>query len=245
MTPFATIAYEKEGPLAVVRLARPAVMNAFSVRMRDELWEALTAVRDDPAVRALLLEGAGRGFCAGADLTEFGTAPSQAIARRVRFERDVFGLLLSLPIPTLAAVHGPCLGSGVELAAACDVRLAADDASFGMPETGWGLIAAAGGTQLLPRIVGQGRTLEILLSGRRFDAGEALAMGLVSRVVPRDALAAEARAWLTRIAQAPAPALAAAKRAVNELADLPQAQALAGEARLARLLGAGAPPALT
>jgi enoyl-CoA hydratase/carnithine racemase len=241
MSPFDTIVYEKEGPLALVRLARPAAVNAFSVRMRDELWEALTAVRDDPDVRGLLLEGQGRAFCAGADLTEFGTAPSQAIARRVRFERDVFGLLLSLPVPTLAAVHGPCLGSGVELAAACDVRLAADDATFGMPETGWGLIAAAGGTQLLPRIVGQGRALDLLLTGRRFDADEALAMGLAHRIVPRAALATEARAWLTRIVAAPAPALAAAKRAVNELADLPLAQALAGEARLARLLGAGGP----
>lgn len=241
MSVFTTITYAKEGPMGVVRLARPQTVNAFSVRMRDELVEALTAVRDDSDVRALLLEGEGRGFCAGADLSEFGTAPSQAIARRVRFQRDVFGLMASLPVPTLAAVHGACLGSGVELVAACDVRLAADDASFGMPETGWGLIAAAGGTQLLPRLVGQGRALELLLTGRRFGAIEALSYGLAHRIVPRAALGGEARAWLTHIIEAPAPALATAKRAVNELADLPLAEALAGEERLARLLGVGGP----
>ncbi|MCH7481616.1 MAG: enoyl-CoA hydratase/isomerase family protein, partial [Chloroflexi bacterium] len=127
-----TVLFEKRGDIAVVTLNRPDALNAFSVRMRDELWEVLGAVRDDPDVRGMLLQGAGeRAFCAGADLTEFGTAPSQAVARTVRWERDVWGLLLGLPKPTVAALHGYCLGSGLEMAVLCDLRVAADDAVFG------------------------------------------------------------------------------------------------------------------
>ena len=233
-----TVLFEKRGDIAVVTLNRPEVVNAFSVRMRDDLWETLGAVRDDPDVRGMLLTGAGDGgFCAGADLTEFGTAPSQAIAREVRWERDLWGLLLSLPKPTVAAVHGYCLGSGVEMAALCDLRVASDDAVFGMPEAGLGLVPAAGGTQLLPRLVGTGRALELLLSGRRFGAQEALEYGLVSEVVPRSQLTDAATALLRRVLRAPSGAIAAAKRALAEGADLPLAAALDLERRLAAALG--------
>ena len=229
-----TVLLEKRDDIAVVTLNRPDAVNAFSVRMRDELWEVLTAVRDDPDVRGMLLQGAGeRGFCAGADLTEFGTAPSQAIARAVRWERDLWGLLLGMPKPTVAALHGYCLGSGLEMAALCDVRVAADDAVFGMPEASLGLVPAAGGTQLLPRLLGPGRALELLLSGRRFGAEEALAYGLVSEVVARSELTAAATALLRRVLRAPDRALAAAKRAIADGADLPLAAALDLERRLA------------
>ena len=229
-----TVLLEKRDDIAVVTLNRPDAVNAFSVRMRDELWEVLTAVRDDPDVRGMLLQGAGeRGFCAGADLTEFGTAPSQAIARAVRWERDLWGLLLSISKPTVAALHGYCLGSGLEMAALCDVRVAADDAVFGMPEASLGLVPAAGGTQLLPRLLGPGRALELLLSGRRFGAEEALAYGLVSEVVARSELTAAATALLRRVLRAPDRALAAAKRAIADGADLPLAAALDLERRLA------------
>ena len=234
-----TVLFEKRDGIAVVTLNRPDAVNAFSVRMRDELWEVLTAVRDDPDVRGMLLQGAGeRGFCAGADLTEFGTAPSQTIARQVRWERDVWGLLLDIPKPTVAALHGYCLGSGVEMAALCDLRVASDDAVFGMPEAGLGLVPAAGGTQLLPRLLGPGRALEVLLSGRRFGADEALAYGLVTEVVARAELTAAATALLRRLLRAPDRALAAAKRALTEGADLPLAAALDLERRLAAALSA-------
>ncbi|MCI0815863.1 MAG: enoyl-CoA hydratase/isomerase family protein [Chloroflexi bacterium] len=234
-----TVLLEKRDDIAVVTLNRPDVVNAFSVRMRDELWEVLAAVRDDPDVRGMLLVGAGeRGFCAGADLTEFGTAPSQTIARQVRWERDLWGLLLGIPKPTVAAIHGYCLGSGLEMAALCDVRVAADDAVFGMPEAGLGLVPAAGGTQLLPRLLGPGRAIELLLSGRRFGAEDALAYGLVSEVVPRSELVAAATALLRRVLRAPAPALAAAKRAIADGADMPLAAALDLERRLAASLSA-------
>ncbi|MCI0888677.1 MAG: enoyl-CoA hydratase/isomerase family protein [Chloroflexi bacterium] len=234
-----TVLLEKRDDIAVVTLNRPDVVNAFSVRMRDELWEVLAAVRDDPDVRGMLLVGAGeRGFCAGADLTEFGTAPSQTVARQVRWERDLWGLLLGIPKPTVAALHGYCLGSGLEMAALCDVRVAADDAVFGMPEAGLGLVPAAGGTQLLPRLLGPGRAIELLLSGRRFGAEDALAYGLVSEVVPRSELVAAATALLRRVLRAPAPALAAAKRALTDGADMPLAAALDLERRLAASLSA-------
>lgn len=234
-----TVLLEKRDDIAVVTLNRPDVVNAFSVRMRDELWEVLAAVRDDPDVRGMLLVGAGeRGFCAGADLTEFGTASSQTIARQVRWERDLWGLLLGIPKPTVAAIHGYCLGSGLEMAALCDVRVAADDAVFGMPEAGLGLVPAAGGTQLLPRLLGPGRAIELLLSGRRFGAEDALAYGLVSEVVPRSELVAAATALLRRVLRAPAPALAAAKRAIADGADMPLAAALDLERRLAASLSA-------
>ena len=234
-----TVVLEKRDDIAVVTLNRPDVVNAFSVRMRDELWEVLTAVRDDPDVRGMLLAGAGeRGFCAGADLTEFGTAPSQTIARQVRWQRDLWGLLLGMPKPTVAALHGYCLGSGLEMAALCDVRVAADDAVFGMPEAGLGLVPAAGGTQLLPRLLGPGRALELLLSGRRFGAQDALAYGLVSEVVARSELVAVATALLRRVLRAPSPALAAAKRVLTDGADRPLAAALDLERRLAASLSA-------
>ena len=234
-----TVLFEKRGDIAVVTLNRPDALNAFSVRMRDELWEVLGAVRDDPDVRGMLLQGAGeRAFCAGADLTEFGTAPSQAVARTVRWERDVWGLLLGLPKPTVAALHGYCLGSGLEMAVLCDLRVAADDAVFGMPEAGLGLVPAAGGTQLLPRLLGPGRALDLLLSSRRFGAGEALEYGLVTQVVARSELSGAATALLRRVLRAPGPALAAAKRALAEGADVPLASALDLERRLAAGLSA-------
>ena len=234
MTEFETIVYEKKGAVAHVVLNRPRVINVYNMQMRDELYQVLEAVRDDPEVRVMVLRGAGdRGFCAGADLTEFGTAPSQAIARRVRWERDVWGLLLNIPKPSIAALHGFVLGSGVEMALLCDIRIAAEDAVFGMPEVGLGLIPAAGGTQLLPRILGRATALDVLLTGRRFSARDALGYGLVNRVVPRSELDESAIEMLRSVLRAPDGAIAAAKRAVHEGLDLRLEDALALEQRLA------------
>lgn len=238
MSAFATLLYEKRDGVAFVTLNRPRVVNAFNVQMRDDLWEALAAVRDDPDVRALLVAGAGeRGFCAGADLTEFGSAPSQEIARRVRQERDLWTALAELPVPTMAAMHGWCLGSGVEIAALCDLRIAAHGAVFGMPETALGLIPAAGGTQTLPRIVGEARATAMMLAGRRIGAEEALACGLAHWTAPADALLAEAERRLRAVLAAPDSVLALLKRAVREGAELPLDAGLRLERRLAARLG--------
>ena len=229
-----TILYGKHGAVATVTLNRPRVMNAFNVRMRDELFVALEAVRDDPDVRAVVVSGAGeRAFCAGADLTEFGSAPSQAVARQVRWERDVWGLMAGLRKPVVAAVRGYVIGSGVEIACLCDVRVAADDAVFAMPEVALGMIPAAGGTQTLRRAVGVGRAMEMILTNKRVGAAEAKRIGLAHRVVAPDALMGEAHALAAELASWDAAAMAAVKQAVLEGMDMPLAAGLELEGRLA------------
>ena len=231
-----TILYHKTGAVAHVVLNRPRVMNAYNVQMRDELFITLEAVRDDPDVRVAIISGAGeRAFCAGADLTEFGTAPSQVIARQVRWERDIWGLFLSLGKPLIAAMRGYVIGSGVEIACLCDIRIAADDAQFAMPEVALGMIPAAGGTQTLRRVVGASRALEIVLSNRRIGADEAHRIGLAHTVVPADTLMQEATAAAQELAALDPSAISLAKRAIHEGADMPLAQGLALERRLAAL----------
>ena len=160
MDSFETVIFEVRDSVAWITLNRPRVLNAYNIQMRDDLYEALTAVSWDPEVRAVVISGAGdRAFCAGADLTEFGTAPSQRIARQVRWERDVWGLLMDLPIPSIAAMHGYVFGSGLEIALCCDIRIATTNAIFGLPETSLGFIPAAGATQTFPRAVGTGQAL--------------------------------------------------------------------------------------
>ena len=228
-----TIAYSKAGPVARVVLDRPDVINAYNVRMRDELYGVMEAVRDDPEVRVAVLSGAGdKGFCAGADLTEFGTAPSQVVAREVRWERDVWGLFLSLEKPLVAALHGWVVGSGVEIACLCDIRVASEDAVFRMPEVALGMLPAAGGTQTLPRIVGSDRALQMLLECGPVDAVEARRMGLVHRVVPREDLQAEAERVAVDLADRDPAVLAAAKTAVRRGFDTTLERGLEIERRL-------------
>ena len=233
MRPFETLIYEKEDGVALISLDRPAVLNAYNIQMRDDFSEALFAVAEDPDVRALIVTGEGRGFCAGADLTEFGSAPSQVIARQVRWERDVWGQMIKLDKPIVAAVHGYCIGSGLEIALLGDLRLAAEDTVFAMPEVRLGMIPAAGGTQTLPRNAGSSQALDLLLTGRRFTAQEALSMGLVTRLSPQERLAGAARQAAAELAQAPPRAVSALKRALCEGADMPLEEALKLETRLA------------
>ena len=233
MEGFSTIQYEKKGEVAYIWLNRPEALNAYNMAMRDELYQALEAVREDDEVGVVVLRGRGRAFCAGADLTEFGTAPSQVIARQVRWERDVWGSFLAVDKPMVCGIHGYCMGSGVEMALLCDLRLASSDAVFAMPEVGLGMIPAAGGTQTLPRYLGVGGALDLLLTRRRIDAREALEMGLVSGVVAAEELASQVETAARRLVSLSWPALRAAKRAVRQGMELTLASALEMEARLA------------
>ncbi|MDP6822517.1 MAG: enoyl-CoA hydratase/isomerase family protein [Dehalococcoidia bacterium] len=236
--PFKTVLYEKHGPVAHIVLNRPDVINAFNVQMRDDLSEVLEAVRWDPDVGVVLLRGAGeRGFCAGADLSEFGSAPSQGAARLARWERDIFGELRDLPAPTVAVLHGHVIGSGVELALLCDIRIASEDAVFSMPETYYGLIAAAGGTQTLPRAIRQGRALDILLTGRRLDAAGGRDAGIVQRIVTPAELAGESERIATGLAAIDPAVAHSIKLALAAARDLPLADGLARERRLSIMLG--------
>jgi enoyl-CoA hydratase/carnithine racemase len=234
MSGFEVIIYEKKDGVAYVTLNRPRALNAYNIKMRDELYEVLGAIRDDDEVDVVILKGAGeKAFCAGADLTEFLTAPPPVFARQARFERDIWGRFLSIEQPVIAAMHGYVLGSGIEMSLYCDIRLASEDARFGLPEPGLGIIPAAGGSQTLPRTIGQAAALEILLSGRWIDAREALKLKLINHVVPRAALYEEAEKLARKIQSFNQKAVRAAKQAVWRGMDLPLAEGLEVEKRLA------------
>ncbi len=178
----------------------------------------------------------GRGFCADADLTEFGSAPSQVIARQVRWERDVWGQLVNLGKPVVAAVHGFCIGSGLEIALLCDVRVAATGTVFALPEVQLGMIPAAGGTQTLPRTIGTSRAMDLLLTGRRILAEEALSMGLVTRLASRESLLNEAWQLADEMAALPVEPVAAMKQVLRQGLDLDLPRALELESRVAARL---------
>ncbi len=238
MTASATAApavlYDKDGGVATVSLNRPRVLNAYNVEMRDALHGVLTAVRDDPEVRVMVLRGNGPAFSTGGDVAEFGSAPSPVAARTARWQRDVWGTLKALPQTTIAAVHGYAVGGGFEMALLCDLCIAADDARFALPETGLGMIPGVAGTQTATRLLGLGRAFDLVLTGRTLDARAALRLGLVARVVPRSRLRASAAALARRLARRDAALLADVKRAVDRGLDLPLAEGLELETRLAR-----------
>ena len=236
---FQTVRYGKQGGIGYIWLNRPSVLNAYNLAMRDELFQVLSAAKDDDEVGVVVLRGVGRAFCAGADLSEFGTAPSQVIARQVRWERDVWGSFLEMSKPLICAIHGYCMGSGVEMALLCDLRVATEDAIFAMPEATLGLIPAAGGTQTLPRTLGLSAAMDLLLSGKRVGAQEALELGLVGRVVHPDELDREVESMAEGLLALDRSAMRAAKRAVWEGMDLPLASGLALELRLAAQVAGG------
>lgn len=205
--------------------------------MRDELYETLKLLRDDPNAKVAILKGSGeRGFCAGADLTEFGTAPSQVIAREVRWERDLWGLFHTQPKPIVAALHGYVIGSGIEIASLCDVRIAADNCKFRMPEVALGMVPAAGGTQTIPRLIGTSRTSEFILSNRVMEVGEARKIGLVDRVVPRSELLKECLSVSRILSRHDNSALILARRAILLGLDLSLSEGLKLEKRFAETL---------
>jgi len=233
---FDTVIFEKVEGIAWLTLNRPQVHNAVNMQMRDELWELLWAVRDDPDVRVVILKGAGdRAFSAGADITEFGTAPSLVESRRARHQRDLWGFMLAIPKPLIAAIQGYALGAGIEMAMLCDFRIASEDARLGLPEVSLGYIPSAGGTQLLPRTINPGAALAMIFSGDHIGAQEALRLGLVHQVVARERLYAEAEALARRLIARSPLALAYAKEAVLKGLNLPLREGLALETRLATL----------
>ena len=234
MNSFETITYEKKDNIAYITLNRPQMLNVYNVRMRDELYQVLSAIKDDAELSVAVLKGNGqKAFCAGADLSEFLTAPSPMTARQVRWERDVWGLFLSIPQPIIAALHGYVLGSGLEMALCCDLRIASEDAQFGLPEVSLGIIPAAGATQTLPRTISRARALDMLLTGRWLNAQEACEAKLVNRIVTRDQLLPVVEDIAEKIASYNQMAVRKAKQALVRGRDLPLAEGLAMERRLA------------
>ncbi len=229
---FATVRFEKRGAVAWVTLNRPGRLNAYNLAMRDDLFEILGALHDDPEVRAMVLTGAGAAFSTGGDLNEFAAAPSPIAARWVRFRRDVAGRLRSLPVPTVAAVHGYTVGGGLELALLCDVVLAADDTRICLPETGLGMIPGVAGTQTLARRLGLARALDLCITGRWIDAREALLAGLAAEVVPAGRLRRRAHEMARALGRLPRDMTRLIKRAVWDGLDLPLGNGIGLERRL-------------
>jgi enoyl-CoA hydratase len=225
---------ETSDGLATVTVSRPEKLNALNAEVLDGLQAAFERIRDDGGTGAAILTGAGeKAFIAGADIAALAAIESPAAARALARRGQALTLLMeSLGKPLIAAINGFALGGGCELALACTVRLAAEGAKIGQPEVKLGLIAGYGGTQRLPRLVGGGRALELLLTGEPIDAAEALRIGLVNRVVPRERLLDEARALAKRMMAAGPVAVRLTMEAVRGGAHLPLPGALDLEADL-------------
>lgn len=211
-----TLTVTVDGGIAEVVLSRPDALNAISTQLATELVSATDELRADNSVRAVLLAAEGdRAFCVGADLKERnGMTDEQILAQRIVF-RAAFGGVLNLPQPTVAAVHGFALGGGCELALSCDILVADETATVGLPEVSIGLVPGGGGTQLALRRLGPGRAADVVLTGRRIAAEEAAALGLVDRLVPAGSARAAAREIAGQIARNSPVATRAAKRALR------------------------------
>ena len=234
---YETLIVETRDGVAVVTVNRPDKLNALSDRTMEELDRAFTSLQDDAAVRGVILTGAGeKAFVAGADIGELATqSPVEGRERSVRGQR-VLDRIEQLGKPVIAAVNGFALGGGCELAMACHVRVAAEGARMGTPEVKLGIMCGYGGTQRLPRIVGKGRALEMLLTGEMVDAHEALRIGLVNRVVPKDKLLAEAEALLRKMLANGPVSLNFTLAAVNDGLEMPLDEAQRAEATLFGLI---------
>jgi enoyl-CoA hydratase len=229
MTTEPLVLRDRRDAVAVLTLNRPRVLNALSDEVMAELDEALTALESDEAVRVVVLTGAGRAFAAGADVAAMADASAVDMLQGTRIQR--WERVKRFGKPLVAAVGGLCLGGGCELAMTCDVIVAADDARFGQPETNLGLIPGAGGTQRLTRAVGKSLAMEVVLAGRFLTAQEALAAGLCSRVVAREALLDEAVRLAAQIASRSPVATRLARDAVRQAFEAPLEAGLEYERR--------------
>jgi len=224
---------ERDDAVLIITINRPTVLNALNGQVLDELSDAINQARADDGVRALVLTGAGeKAFVAGADIKELAVQTPVTGREHARKGQALFDRIERLGKPVIAAVNGFALGGGCELAMACTVRLAADTAKFGQPEINLGLLPGYAGSQRLPRLVGRGRALELLLTGAQITAEEAWRIGLVNRVVPAAQLGAEARTLARTLASKPAVAVRYILDAVASGLDMSFADAQDYEATL-------------
>lgn len=194
------ILYEKKGPIAYATLNRPKVLNALNQAVFAELRATFEDVRDDSNIRGVILTGSGeKAFAAGADIAEMSSYTAAQAEEATRRAQSVTELIENIGKPVIAAVNGFALGGGCELAMACTIRIAAESAKFGQPEVKLGIMPGAGGTQRLPRLVGKGRALQLILSGEVISAQEAYRIGLVNEVVPLSDLMSRSEAILNQI----------------------------------------------
>jgi enoyl-CoA hydratase len=230
---FDNLLVERESGVAVLTVQRPQRLNALDARTLDEIRQATLDFQQDDSIRCVIVTGAGdKAFVAGADIGEIAGDSPDTARQRALSGQQTFDLLEQLGKPVIAAVNGFALGGGCELAMACTLRLAADTARFGQPEINLGLIPGFAGTQRLPRLVGKTKAMEMILTGVPISAQEALAAGLVNRVVPAAELMKEARALAVVLASKPSIALRYAIDAINRGLEMPFADARQLEAAL-------------
>jgi enoyl-CoA hydratase len=225
------VLYEKKGPIAYVTLNRPKVLNALNQRTWQDLRAAFEEARDDAAVHGVILTGAGdKAFIAGADISELAQVTAVQGESSSTYGQEVLNLVENLGKPVIAAINGFALGGGCETAMACTIRIAVENAKFGQPEVKLGVIPGAGGTQRLPRLVGKGRALQLILSGGMIDAQEAYRIGLVNEVVPAAELITRAEGILKQIFSNAPLAVKYSLEAVNRGLETSQAEGLSLEA---------------
>jgi len=230
-TTLENVLYEKKGAIAYVTLNRPKVLNALNRRTWEDLRTAFEDARDDTAVRGVILTGAGdKAFIAGADINELARVTAIEAEEASSFGQAVLNLIENLGKPVIAAVNGFALGGGCETAMACTLRIAAEHAKFGQPEVALGIIPGGGGTQRLPRLVGKGRALQLILSGATIGAQEAYRIGLVNEVVPAAELMTRSEAILKQIFSNAPLAVKFSLEAVNKGLETSQAEGLSLEA---------------
>ncbi|MCD6377090.1 MAG: enoyl-CoA hydratase/isomerase family protein [Caldisericaceae bacterium] len=231
MTTFKNLLVEIEEFIALITINRPEKLNALNRQTLEELQQFFDQVEEDEQVKGILITGAGgKAFVAGADLQEIQQLNAEAAIAFARFGQRLFSRIEQFPKPVVALVNGYALGGGCELAMSCHFRLVSETAKFGQPEINLGIIPGYGGTQRLPRLVGKGRALEIMLTGDMIDAQEALRIGLVNRVLPSDELIAAGRKILKKIAAKGAVAVRAILETVNLGLEQPLEQAMETEA---------------
>jgi len=224
------VLYEKNGAIAYVTVNRPKVLNALNTPTWKDLRTAFEDARDDTAVRGVILTGAGKAFIAGADISELARVTAFEAEQSSRFGQGVLDLIEDLGKPVIAAVNGFALGGGCETAMACTIRIAVEHAKFGQPEVALGLLPGGGGTQRLPRLVGKGRALQLILSGEMISAQEAYRIGLVNQVAPAADLIPRAEAILKKIASNAPIAVKLALEATNKGLETSQGEGLLLEA---------------
>jgi enoyl-CoA hydratase len=226
MTAYTTLTLEKKEHIALLTFNRPEVLNALNTTVATESLDALQSIENDPDVRVLILTGAGRSFVAGADIAEMQAKTPQEARIYSELGHRFMNTLQNLPQPVIAAINGFALGGGLEVALACDIRIASESAQFGLPETILGIIPGWGATQRTARLVGTAKTKEMIFTGRRIKADEALSMGLVNQVVPDEDLMDTVNEMVTAICRQGQTALRHAKTVINRGSDLNLDQAL-------------------
>jgi enoyl-CoA hydratase len=229
---FQNIKLDFAGSIAVITLDRPPV-NALNDQSIAELDQALDAIEDNEEMRVIILKSASaKAFIAGADIVRFTQIAPQQVGALIKQGQDLFDRMEAFPMPIIAAINGPCLGGGCELAMACHIRIASEKARFGQPEINLGIIPGWGGTQRLPRIIGRTRGLELLLTGDIIDGGEAYTLGLVNRIVAAEDLENEAQELAERLArQAPLGIRAIIETVAHGITlSVKEGEALEGEA---------------